>query len=159
MVYLWGLVVSAWRAKALELFPERRQQIEYVESVGMLWIYLWDDVSRYYGESAETTEPFISAAFEYLRWCLHAQDADTYNAACIGFCESLATFATQTGAPIYGRIVSDLATKFNHLEIRELAPCFAIPLGPSRVDTLLADIATARKGQEKSQKKRRATSE
>ena len=137
--------MSEWRRKAIELFPERRPAIERAESVGLLWDELGDSVWQHYRNLSDQSGHFIPAIYTYLKWCLRSRSVDTHNAACIGFAESLAWFAVKQDEPTYQHITCDIAANFDPLEIRELAPCLAIALGPGRTDKLLADLAEARR--------------
>jgi hypothetical protein len=121
----------------------------------MLWVHLSSDVIQYYKNGRGEVELFLPAIYEYFRWCIQSTDVDTYNAACVGFAEDLAALAMQSEETIYGHIVGDIAATFDHLEIRKLAPCFAIPLGPARIGKFLTDIAKTQRDHPKLLKSRR----
>ena len=145
--------MSEWRRKAIDLFPQRRAAIEKAESVGLLWVDLSLDFFGIYHQSSSDEASFVFAVYRYLQWCMQSRDTDTYNAACIGFAEELASFAVRQDEATYRQITRDIASHFDHLEIRKLAPCLAIPLGPGRIDKFLADIAQAQHEHEKSLKR------
>jgi hypothetical protein len=147
--------MSTWRRKAIELFPDRKIEIEKSESVGMLWVELSMHFRLHYGESEEEVS-FAAAVYRYLRWCiLESRDVDTYNAACIGFAEDIARFSREQDEDTYHQIVRDLALNFDRLEVRKLAPCLAIPLGPERVQKFLDEIEEAQQDNERLRKKKR----
>jgi len=84
--------IESWRQAAQELLPMFRDRVDDAESIGMLWIELWDcEVAGVRDEPL--TEEAISSLFRYAPWCLLSGDEEYQNAAIIDFYEQLPTNA------------------------------------------------------------------
>ena len=84
--------MSAWRRKALALFPEHRADITRTDALALneLFLHLCMDAER--APAAELTEPDAAAALKrihgFAEWCMH-QGGELWNKAAIGFYEDL----------------------------------------------------------------------
>jgi hypothetical protein len=80
--------MSTWRRKALEFLPEIRLEIESSDSVGYLWIEIFNIFCRAVENS---NDDFIKRTLKYLIWCT-SDDAgeETRQSLYCGFLESIA---------------------------------------------------------------------
>ena len=83
--------IERWRQAAYELLPMFRDRVDDAETIGDLWIGLWDcEVAGIRDEPL--TEEAVSSLFRYASWCLLSDDQECQNAA-IGFYEDVPTNA------------------------------------------------------------------
>jgi hypothetical protein len=135
--------MSQWRAKALELFPGMRSEVESAESVGYLWIELISHFHGYYRtelsfvpkESATLTRPICLFA----TWCTRSESVDTQQAAWIEFYGHLPGFAMRCADPVYKRIIRDLVANIGIAEVEKMGAF----LKPEDLKGFLADARQA----------------
>ena len=91
--------MSMWRAKALDLFPYLRSDIESAEEVGALWIDLMARFQDHYNSERSSEPPeFVRAVCLYAVWCAGSSSLTTKEAAWIELYEYLPK--TRLGAAI-----------------------------------------------------------
>jgi hypothetical protein len=86
-----GVLVSAWRRKAIELIPAQRDLIAAADSPMALWVELWWK----FLDSIRTTDDSTHLAFiRYAAWCCSPESGplpnDASTAAAVAFYEHLA---------------------------------------------------------------------
>lgn len=131
--------MSEWRAKALELFPDMRSEIQSAESVGGFWIEL---ISRFEGRYSSAThdEPkeraaLIRSTCLYAIWCDRSESLNTQEAARIEFYEYLPSFALGCTDVNYARLVRDLVVNMGIGEFGKMGAS----LKPVEREKFLAD--------------------
>ena len=83
--------VSAWRRMAIEKLPHLRKPIEESESLGMLWIDLWDHFRRAH-RAVPTDDALIDAVYGFARWCRdESHNGDVQTTVMTHFYEELPT--------------------------------------------------------------------
>jgi hypothetical protein len=115
--------MSKWRAKALELFPDMRSEIQSAESIGRLWIELMARFERYYGPASnQTKEPSsqVRATALYASWCSRSESLEVQEPAHIEFYEYLPRFALQCSDANFKRIIRDLVRTLGIAEIEKM---------------------------------------
>jgi hypothetical protein len=127
--------MSAWRARALEFFPDMRTEIEGADSVGMLWIELCFRFERHYREHCACK--IIHAIYLYATWCTRSPSANVYNGAAIGFYEQVARFAFSCDSLTYELVIRDLVSNIGLPEI--LHTPFGYAIESHQYEKFLAD--------------------
>jgi hypothetical protein len=137
--------LSKWRAKALELFPDMKADIEKADSVGMLWTELWLRFCSYYeaSNSCRQQSELIRAIYLYAAWCTCAKSVDTLEAAAIGFYENVSWYALRCPPSIHERVITDLVKSIGLPGIKGMAGTFAYLIGPDGLRQFLADCEQA----------------
>lgn len=136
--------MSKWRARALELFPEMRSEVESAKSVGALWIELIMRVHCQF--SAETdaatqdSKNLFRAICLYATWCRAADSPKTQEAAAIEFYFDLPSNALRCPAPVYKRIIHELVA---NLPLREVEEMGGGSLQPDELKRFLRDVEQA----------------
>jgi hypothetical protein len=141
-----GLALNVWRAKALELFPQLRPEVEAAENVGSLWIELACRFQNYYSsgiEAEEDSSKLIRAVCLYAIWCIRSDSHDTQQAALIEFYEVIPRFAISCTAFIYKRILNDLIQNLGIEEIERSAGTIGGNMNPGELKKFLADVRQA----------------
>ena len=71
--------MSKWRARALELFPDMRTEVESADSVGALWIELIMRLQHHYdADEASRDDPNLFRSIcLYATWCKGADSPKT----------------------------------------------------------------------------------
>jgi hypothetical protein len=135
--------MSKWRAKALDLFPDMRAEIQSAESVGGFWITL---MSRFHGhyrseihDEPRQSPTLIRATCLYAVWCDRSESPGTQEAARIEFYEYLPSFALQCTRLNCQRLVGDLVANLGTEEIARMG----VSLGPVDLDRFLAEVRRA----------------
>jgi hypothetical protein len=135
--------VSKWRARALDLFPDMRTDIQSAESVGRLWIELILRLERHYSADpyAATKDPpnLFRATCLYATWCKGSDSPETREAAAINFYFQLPRFALQRPASFYKRFIQELIANLPLMEIEMMGGS----LQPSDMKRFLADVRQA----------------
>jgi hypothetical protein len=146
--------MSKWRARALDVFPEMRAEIESAESVGRLWIEL---ISRLHGHysSAQHATPrespdLFRAICLYAIWCVGSDSLETQQAAGIEFYFYLPRFALQSPDSVYRRFIRELVTNMPMAEIEKMGGS----LKPSDLKRFLADVRQADEERQRRSRKR-----
>ena len=139
--------MSRWRAKALELFPDLRSEIQSSESGGSLWIELVVRFQRHYeppndGESKESPE-FIRAICPYAIWCTRSKSFTIQEPAYIGFYEGLARFALSCKPQIYKKIIGDLIANVGLAELEKQSGNIGAYMKPDKVEKFFEDARQA----------------
>jgi hypothetical protein len=127
--------MSAWRARALEFFPDMRTEIEGADSVGTLWIELCLRFERHYRERCACE--FIHAVYLYATWCTRSPSVNVYNGAAIGFYENVPRFAFGCDALTYELIIHDLVSNIGLPDILRMP--FAYSIERHQYDRFLED--------------------
>lgn len=149
--------MSKWRARALELFPDLKPDIQAAKSVGMLWCELCSHFDAHYklceSEQKESSER-IRALYLYAIWCTRAKSVDTFNAAAIGFYEHVSWHALKCNPSAYGQIIEDLVRNIGLPEVKSMAGAFGYLIESDELAKFLADCEkTDRDLQRRSQKR------
>jgi len=104
--------MSKWRARALDLFPEMRAQIQSAESVGALWIDLISRLRCHYNSEPTATPgespKLFRAICVYAIWCTGSDSRETQQAVEIKFYFYLPQFALRCPDPAYRRFIREL---------------------------------------------------
>jgi hypothetical protein len=133
--------VSKWRARALDLFPDMRTNIETAESVGRLWIELILRLERHYSAhpygATQDSPNLLRAICLYATWCKGSDSPETRQAAAIEFYFELPRFALP--ASVYKRFIQDLIANLPLMEIEQMGG----GLQPSDIKRFLADVRQA----------------
>lgn len=113
--------MSTWRGRALEVFPELRQQVEHAESIGMLWIELHMRFCEAYRkpETQESLE-FVRRICLYAIWCSRSESQKVREPAFIEFYEQVPAYALSTEPPVRERILRDLLANLGMAEIQKM---------------------------------------
>ena len=85
--YQLGVNMSDWRRIAIEKLPEFKQRIEHSETIGMLWIDLFDAFRRAHEDPPD--EATIRQIYAFAWWA--AGNDDLGSATVCGFFEDLPT--------------------------------------------------------------------
>ena len=113
--------MSAWRAKALELFPEIRSVVESAPSIADLWVELAVRFQRHYTEAPEEgTAPTIRATCLYAVWCTGSTSRAVNEAASIEFYEYLPEFALALPEGGCKQVVRDIVTNIGTGELKKM---------------------------------------
>jgi len=135
--------VSKWRARALDLFPDMRTDIQSAESVGRLWIELLLRLERHYSShpdvATQDSPNLLRAICLYATWCKGSDSPETREAAAINFYFELPRFALQRPASIYKQFIQELIA---NLPVREIEKMDGV-LQPSDMKRFLADVRQA----------------
>jgi len=135
--------VSRWRAKALDLFPGMRAEIQSAESIGRLWIELILRLERHYSahpDAAIQDSPnLLRAICLYATWCKASGSPVTQEAAAINFYWELPRFALQRPASVYRQFIQELIETLPLVEMEKMGGC----LQPSDMERFLADVRQA----------------
>jgi hypothetical protein len=135
--------MSSWRAKALQLFPELRSDIERIETLGSLWVELSARLQEHYTSPASTSESSVSFArnvHAYTLWCHGAADWRTREAAHISFFEGIVPFAIRSGKAVHDKIVEELVAYLGVPTIKNSAGSFGYSLSPERLEHFLKQV-------------------
>jgi hypothetical protein len=139
--------MSAWRARALELFPSLTSEIEAADSVVALWVELSAQSCSYYVRQAHTSEApalnLIRSICLYAVWCTRSPSLDVQQAAWIEFYEELPHFAMHAKPETRRRIVKDLVENLGIEEIERTAGTMGGRLTPDQLKTFLRDARQA----------------
>ena len=131
--------MSAWRARALELFPDMRATIQGADSAGMLWIELCFRFEDHYKnpDISQESPDLIHNLYLYAVWCTRSSSDEVSNAATIGFYEHVARFAFSCEASKYQLVIHDLVANIGLPEILRLP--FAYPIERHQYETFLTN--------------------
>jgi hypothetical protein len=150
--------MSAWRAKALELFPSLRCEVEAAKTVGFLWIELVSRFQRCYDSEMAVAQngstELLRSICLYAIWCTRSDSFATQEAALIQFYEGIPRFAIQSESSRYKRIVADLIQNLGLAEIEKSAGTTAIALRSDELKKFLADARQAENERQKRLRKR-----
>jgi hypothetical protein len=139
-------MMSQWRAKALELFPDMRSTIEAAESVGALWIELAVRFQRYYssldGPEQQESHELIRAICLYAIWCARSDSSTAREAAWIEFYENVPRYAFRCKADTYKKIIEDLVANVGLAEIEKF-PAFGAYMKPDQLKKFMGDVRQA----------------
>jgi len=146
--------VSKWRAKALDLFPGMRTEIQSAESIGRLWIELMLSLERHYSVHHDATTQDSSnplrAICLYATWCRGSDSPVTREAAAISFYWELPRFGLQRPASVYKQFIRELTETLPLMEMEKMGGC----LEPSDMERFLADIRQAEDERRRRSRKR-----
>src|SRR4051812_7033105 len=113
--------MSAWRAKALELFPEIRSTVESAPSIADLWVELAVQFQRHYTGAPEAgTAPTIHPICLYAAWCTGSSSQAVCEAASIEFYEYLPRFALALPEEGCKRVVRDIVANIGTAELKKM---------------------------------------
>jgi hypothetical protein len=150
--------MSQWRAKALELFPDMRSQIEAAESIGYLWIDLALRFQQHYelrDESDEEESPeLIRNICLYAIWCTRSKSSVMQQAAWIEFYERIPKYASRRKPSISKRIVADLVSHIGISEIEKHSGTFGAYMKPDQLKKFMADVREADRERQRRLRKR-----
>ncbi len=146
--------MSKWRARALDLFPDMRTEIQSAESVGRLWIELILRLERRYSAHPDVTTQdspnLLRAICLYATWCKASDSPETREAAAINFYFELPRFAIQRSASVYKLFIQELTANLPVLEIEMMGGA----LQPSDMKRFLADVRQAEDERRRRSRKR-----
>jgi len=135
--------VSKWRARALDLFPDMRMDIQSAESVGRLWIELILRLEPHYSAhpdvATQDSPNLLRAICFFATWCKASDSPETREAAAIHFYFELPRFALQRPASVYKRFIQELIASLPVMEIEKMGGA----LQPSDMKRFLADVRQA----------------
>ena len=133
--------MSKWRARALELFPDMRTEVESAGSVGALWIELIMRLHHHYDayEATRDSPSLFRAICLYATWCKGSDSPKTQEAAAIEFYLYLPRFALRCSDSVYKRFIQDLIANLPLKEIEEMGSS----LQPDDLKRFLADVRQA----------------
>jgi len=132
--------MSTWRARALEMFPDMRSQIQSAESVGYFWVDLiWRLKANYAQDEPKEPPSVVRAICLYAVWCAGSESQATREAACIEFYEYLPKFALECPATGYKRLIRDVLANFGLAEIEQMG----VSLDAADLKRFLADARQA----------------
>ena len=133
--------MSKWRAKALELFPDMRTEVESADSVGALGIELIMRLLCHYNADAATGDRpnLFRAICLYATWCKGSDSPKTQEVAAIEFYFGLPRFALLCPDSVYKRFIQDLTANLPLKEIEEMGSS----LQPGDLKKFLADVRQA----------------
>ena len=136
--------MSKWRARALELFPDMRTEIQSSASVGRLWIELGLRLEGVYSadDSVATQDSpnLLRAICLYATWCKGSDSPKTREVAAIEFYLGLPQFALRSRDSVYKRFIQDLITHLPLKQIEEMGS--SLQLGEMK--RFLADVRQAK---------------
>ena len=134
--------MSKWRARALEMFPHMRTEVESAESVGALWIELMLHLDLLYSADsnvvAQDRANLFRAVYLYATWCRGSESPWTQEVAAIEFYD-LPRFALQRPGSVYKDFIQDLVANLPFREIETMCGC----LQPVEQKRFLADVRQA----------------
>jgi hypothetical protein len=147
--------MSQWRARAVELLPDLRAEIQRAGSPSELWCELWSRFRQCYEEQNGSAE-MIRSIYLYAIWCTRASSFKVREAAWIGFYEDVGAYAFQCNKSVYPRVVEDLVVNLGIPEIETLKNCLGHLIKPEQVYKLIADAREVdHRLRRRSQKRRR----
>src|SRR5438132_11252436 len=79
--------MSAWRRKALQLFPEL--QVELNDSDYSIYMLYFELLPKVREAHKQGDEEMLAKIYGYAEWCLHQHSEDLWNAAGVAFYEHL----------------------------------------------------------------------
>jgi hypothetical protein len=152
--------MSAWRTKALELFPEMRSEVESAQSAGVLWIELISRFREFYNPVSETqrSEPpnLIRNICMFAIWCTRVNAADVQQGAWIEFYEGVPQFAFQSRPSVYKRIIRDLVSSLGISEVEKSTGTMLAHLTAEQQKKFMADLEQAEYERQRRSSKRHA---
>jgi hypothetical protein len=152
------MILSRWRAKALELFPEMRSEIQTAETVGAVWVTLAFRFQGSYDAEQSTDEmerrKLIRNICLYAVWCTRSKSFDAQQAAWISFYEGLPKFAIRCEPSIYKKIVRELIENLGIEEIERSAGTITAYMTSAESKKFLADVRQAEQERQKRSRKR-----
>src|SRR5262245_43693834 len=81
--------MSAWRRKAIALFPALRVDLETADyDIGRLFFDLYRAVTDAHRDFSGSSDALLQAAHGFAEWCMH-QGGDLWRHAAVGFYEDL----------------------------------------------------------------------
>lgn len=134
--------MSRWREKAIELFPDMRNEIQAVQSVGDLWDELSSRFNLYYSyfdHKLVRSSEFIPAIYLYADWCTRAESLAVREAAIIGFYESIGLVIFRVNEAVRKKIIQDLLKHVGLEKIRSLRNAFGQLLDSDQREKFLSD--------------------
>ena len=147
-------MVSKWRAKALELFPDMRADVQSAESVGGLWIELISRLESHYNSEPLATPGETSKLFRaiclYAIWCTRSDSLETQQAAEVEFYYSLPRFALQCPDLVYRRLTRELIANIGMTETEKMGGA----LKPGELKKFRADVRQAEDERQRRSQKR-----
>lgn len=130
--------MSRWRAKALELFPEMRIEIDQADSPGAFSVELAGRRRRHYDPSGrdQTKEPrnFIRSVCLYAAWSEAAKSGKTREAAGIGFYEQIIRDAFSFNSAARKALIEDLVAHLGISKVESMAKVFGSYVGLERAN-------------------------
>jgi hypothetical protein len=136
--------MSKWRAKALELFPELRDEIQRSGTLGELWIELSAELHAYLHLLAtpdtRKVRDFARNVHAYALWCHGATDWRTREAAHTEFFEEMLPFAIRSGQSTYDRVVEDLVAYIGVPTIKNNAVSFGYSLSAEQLTDFVGKV-------------------
>ena len=130
--------MSAWRRKAIEAFPELRDDLDDERAIFSVYALWWDLLPLTEQAHREGNDDLLRRIYGFTAWC-RQQGGDLHNAVAVGFYEHL--FDERWMRPL---VVPWLAEDV----IREIRPLWEMVLSPEdmrEVDKLLRDHARSRR--------------
>lgn len=150
--------LSAWRARALELFPSLSSEIQAAETVSSLWIELFCRLQQYYDSETDAADAssrtLIRSICLYAIWCTRSHSPKTREAAWIGFYEDVGHLAAHSKPSTYKRILKDMVENLGIEEIERSPQAFAARLRPNEFKKFLTDARHAESERLRSSQKR-----
>ena len=133
--------MSKWRARALELFPDMRTEVESADSVGALWIELTMRLQQHddANDASQDDPNLFRSICLYATWCKGADSPKTQGVAAIEFYLGLPRFALRSREFVYKRFIQDLIANLPLEQIEEMGSS----LQPGDLKRFLADVRQA----------------
>ena len=79
--------MSAWRRKALELFPDLRNEIQHGDTT--IYGVFFELLPRCCQAHRQNDEEELRKIYDYAQWCFKSRSKDLWNAAGVAFYEHL----------------------------------------------------------------------
>ena len=127
--------MSAWRRRAVALFPERRAEVERTPSIYQMWFALLMDLQHAY-RAIPIEQDLIERIYSYAAWCFAPkQNPELRGAVAVSFYEHLADF---------GPARRDLPRRLTREQFTELVPAFRTVLEPREFEAFEREFFAAR---------------
>jgi hypothetical protein len=147
-----------WRAKAHQLFPTLKVEIDSSDSPTMLWIELAFRFRDYYLRPASPKQmerpDFVRSICLYAVWCTKSGPPEAREPAAINFYEDLSRFAIQSGREVRELILSDLIVNLGLPEVEDMAKISGPLVGSEELKRFVADAERVADKQRRHSKKK-----
>jgi hypothetical protein len=139
--------MSDWRAKALELFPDMRPEIESADRVGRFWVDLSARFKQHYDpkyqDDPTNSAGIIGSICLYAIWCTRSDSFKIHEPALTEFYQGVPRFALNCKPSIYKNIIDDLVANLGIDEIEKQSGEIGFYIEPDEKRKFMTDARQA----------------
>jgi hypothetical protein len=149
--------MNDWRAKALELFPDMRSEIESADRLGRFWVDLSARFQQHYDpkyqDDPTNSAGVIRSICLYAIWCTRSDSFKIQEPALIEFYQGIPRFAIHSKPSIRRRIIEDLVAHLGISELETKSGEMGYSMDTNEKNKFMADVRRAELERQKRSRK------